>query len=758
MTSLRILPFLLFVVLAACSRGGDGVPQLDPDFVETQDPDEFLSFPNQRVSLPAGTYTIVAGTQSLGDAGNFSISVERDNGSTESYGGEWTASGGTDETSVANPRFAFNMYYSGGARFTINASTSACLYLLDPGGTLLHGKTGSDNCANPVAIDLPQSKINNEAHAVAYYKAIDPDNTRDTLQKWIAANGFGTACPVSIPDCETHVIFRDTKDLGYGRDMYLRRHENGAVAIYVRNFAVDRLPGLRYTTLNLDAAVDNDVAWHFGSNAIEFSTYPYGPGEPRDGELTFDTASGNAPMFTKYYTFAPRERVDGAIEDRLLLVDLDQRGLKSMPGPCISCHGGTSRPLLPDGTFSPTIPGAVPGDTFAHLQTLEVDTLGFSTKAGYSRIEQEANLRILNQAVLDSYRIEKQQYTGVQGYWDSDFAAELMKGRYGGNVTDVNDYTLPDNAYSSYAPMAWQPDNLSGTPPAGSSELFAEVIGKHCMVCHDKRGTTKNRKPSFFSFQAFSDFSDKIEFYVYHRGVMPLGILNFDQFWDNSGPGRAELMASYLTGFSSFDGLGNTVQPGHPVAVPVAPANTNVPVIISAEGSPFASRYQWSVVSAPVGSNYSFSNASSMRTEFTTDIDGTYTLRLSVSPTEFTDFDMTVSSALPVPSTIRFSTDIRNVLQANPLGSSCAAACHRAGGEAGVPVYYTDPGVGENRSLYNEVIARVSFTAPLESPLLTKPSNANGNHFGGLIGGFDLSANRANYDLFLNWILQGSPQ
>ncbi len=62
---------------------------------------------------------------------------------------------------------------------------------------------------------------------------------------------------------------------------------------------------------------------------------------------------------------------------------------------------------------------------------------------------------------------------------------------------------------------------------------------------------------------------------------------------------------------------------------------------------------------------------------------------------------------------------------------------------------------------YAEVRGRVNFTEVAASPLLRKPS---GNHHnGGRRDGFDTSAApgqpaRAEYDLFLNWILNGAPQ
>jgi hypothetical protein len=50
----------------------------------------------------------------------------------------------------------------------------------------------------------------------------------------------------------------------------------------------------------------------------------------------------------------------------------------------------------------------------------------------------------------------------------------------------------------------------------------------------------------------------------------------------------------------------------------------------------------------------------------------------------------------------------------------------------------------------------VNFNDPPNSRLLLKPSG--NHHAGGQLIGFDLDGNRANYDLFLNWILAGAPE
>jgi hypothetical protein len=801
-------------LLSACDRGGDGVPQLDPDFIATEDPNRFLQFLNQQVGLPAGTYTIVAGTQAPGQSGSFRITVERDDGDTRTFNGNWTLSDGpSGVTGGGNPDFSYSMPYSGGATFRIASSVDTCLYLLDPGGQVKIGLRDGDDCANPTRIDVetPSSKINLEANAKAYYRAIDPDNTRTTLEGWKQANGFGTPCPASTPSCERHVIFRDTKDLGYGRDMYARleRNEDGSLrrfAVFVRNFRVNALPGLQYTTFNLDAAIANNVDptrqdsihWHFGSNAIEFSSYPYGPGEPREDYAAdnlpggvYATNGGDAPLYAKFFTFRPDDVNDpDTTERRLDLVDLDSRGFKSMPGPCIACHGGMSRPLLQNGDLPAPIPGGIPGDTQSQMQVIEVSTVTFSDVPGWTCEDLREGVHFVNQGVLSTYEKVKEQYDGVLGYWQPDFGAELIKGWYGKDPEDArnpDDFTIPNasceylqNNFYDYVPSGWQPDTNTGTPPPGADDLFREVIAQNCMVCHSRRGTNLGTDEAggtrqdidFSSYERFISHAEQIERFIFHKGVMPLGGLNFDAFWDNSGPGRAELLASHLPEFDSFNSDGSVRRPGSPIAVIAAPRNTNVPVIVSAEGSSFASTYQWSIIGSPAGSNPTLSNADSARATFNTDMNGEYQLRLVVgnggAQSEAVTAIVAVSTLLPLPSSLRFDPHIKNVLQ-NDGGPNCDR-CHAPPGSpgtpiAGVPVYYTDDQV-EGRDLYDGVMQRINFKEPIESILLRKPSG--NHHYGRCREGFDLTdtpgdcngtnGDRSNYDLFLNWILQGAPR
>ena len=117
-------------------------------------------------------------------------------------------------------------------------------------------------------------QTNTATYATAYDAAVDPNNDKDTLPKWKAANGFGTPAGGALG--EVTATFGDQKDLGYGRRMTARQNADGTIAVFVDNYSVTAGTGYTYTPLNLEAAVVQDAQWHVGTNAIEFSPGPGG--------------------------------------------------------------------------------------------------------------------------------------------------------------------------------------------------------------------------------------------------------------------------------------------------------------------------------------------------------------------------------------------------------------------------------------------------------------------------------------------------
>lgn len=586
-------------------------------------------------------------------------------------------------------------------------------------------------------------QTNTLAYAEAYYAAIDPNNQRDTIDKFKALNRFD-----SPSGTQATAVFGDIRDLGYGRLMTGRQNTDGTIAFFVKNYLIEAAAGYTYTSVNLDAAVAKDDRWHVGTNAIEYSPGPNG-----------------GASFAKYYTYHPET---GA---RLNEINMDGRGPKAMPGPCITCHGGRGDPLTPPAAsgkplfplVANTVSGAR-GDVQARLHAFEPESFDFSRQAGFTRADQEAAIKTLNRIVLCTYPLaqpssapeDQCRRVATVNEWQGT-AAEQIKRAYGGDG-------LPSSTYTSgFVPDAWR--------LFGQGDLYTKVQSEACRVCHLLRGTGNQSDIDFNTFAKFDGYSDRIKAHIIDRGNMPLARLVSDQFYRSD---LADITSAYLQGkgFAARDASGQTLKPGRPIA-DAGPDRVVRPgaITLSASNSLYAGSYQWSIVSGPAGA--SVANATSAQATLNAAVEGTYVVQLIASngavqssPARIT---VVVSSALPyVPSALRFA-DIKAVLQSS--GAGCAdAGCHApaAPGGTGAPVLYTNVdrnGDGtvnatDDQWFHAEVRGRVNFTELVASPLLRKP--AGNHHNGSLRPGFNTSAApgspaRANYDLFVNWILNGAP-
>ena len=611
---------------------------------------------------------------------------------------------------------------------------------------------------NPVTLADGSMEMNTETYARTYYEAIDPANAKDTLAKWKAANGFG-----NVPGAlgEVAATFGDVRDLGYGRRMSARQNPDGTIAMFVENYLVNAGDGYTYSPLNLDAAIAAaqgaaangtrlDNRWHVGTNAIEFSPGP----------------NGGAP-FVKFYTFSP------TTGERLLMANLDGRGAKAMPGICINCHGGRGDPLTPlaaDGKPRfPLVQNSVSqhrGDVQARMQLFNLDILDFASTAGFTRVELEPVLKTMNKMVLCSYPLPAPSAfpedacrpvasLASTNEWQGT-AAGMLKAAYGGDG-------MPAAVFSdNYVPANWL--------TAGQSTLYRNVAHQACMTCHRLRGTGNQSDIDFMSYAKFQGYSDRIKAHVIDRGNMPLAKIVSEHFWASTAPNELALWLDNLgLGYAARDGGGAALRPGRPIADP-GPARTvrRGPLTLSASNSLYATTYNWSITTNP-GNAGTLTNATSATPTFTATADGTYILQLvagngstSSAPASL---KLVVNNGLaPAPSAIRFA-DVKAVLQ-----TAGCTTCHTpAAVTARPPIFYIDTDRNSDGTIdtiddawfYKEVRGRVNFTDIVASPLLRKPSN---NHHNGLLQpGFDTSlepgsAGRANYDMILNWILNGAPQ
>src|SRR5688572_23256110 len=400
-----------------------------------------------------------------------------------------------------------------------------------------------------------------QEYAEAYYRAIDPNNERDTLAKYKAKNGFETGT-----GNEWNVIFGDRRDLGYGRRMYVRQNFDNTMAFYVENYLIQAGPAYAYSPLNLDAAIVRDSRWHVGTNAIEFSPGPNG-----------------GAAFPKFYNY-------NQAGVRQLFVNLDNRGPKAMPGPCISCHGGRGDALTPPDATGKRLFNLVQngvsqqrGDVQARLHPFEPDAFDFSTtRAGWFRTEQEDKIKAINKAILCTYPLpapssfpEDACRRGVGGSEWQATAAAVIKNSYGGD--GLPSPTFIDN----YVPESWLVN--------GQATLYREVIATSCRTCHAMRGTNAQSDIDFNSYEKFAGYADRIKAHVFDRGNMPLAFIVYDAFWEH--PTRPGLLAEYMTarGYTVSDSAGAPLRPGRPIADP-GPDCVSAPgaIVLSAEGSLFA--------------------------------------------------------------------------------------------------------------------------------------------------------------------------
>ncbi len=738
-TNILILSALLLTF--ACSERADN-PEVTKQPWAFERADSFLTFINTQASLGPGRYDLVVGTQANGQSGEYVIDLEI-NGEQKRIEGAWNNSGGKDAFSANNPSHKIDLAYAGGITSkTVSTSADIYLYLLKNDFIIAEGSE----------IDLPISQIDSQAYTDAYYRAVDPNNERSTLGAWKRVNGFDKGHDV-------HIVFRDTKDLGYGRNMYVRKNKNnGNISFFVQNYAAD-LGGDegRYNRANVTAAINEMHEYHIGTNAIEFS--PLSADDPE--------------KILKFFTFRREQNVKGATEHRMDSINLDGRGDKQMPIPCLVCHGARLLPLDANGEFQ------LLSLKSAKLNQLEVESFEFADSGVFSKQAIESQIKIVNEFVNEVYEEIGNQNPENFDHWDSSFALELSNGRYGGTGFPSKNYV------ETFIPDGWR---ANASRPDGVEHLFSNVIQPHCVSCHSIRGKTAAEVANipvndinFSSYEKFISYNDEIIDYVYRRGIMPLSLLNFNAFWAERD-GAPALLASFLSGFDLYDDNNMPLQPGRPFAKPGENRTAWSPVQLNGSASLFTKNFQWHIINQPNGANASFNNAKIPNPVFTADTNGNYVLELQVSNdlgkhsrrTTLTIDDTVTSPLQKHQSQLNFVTDIMNNIMGAENESLCAS-CHRPrhfheddlgafplgydGLYDGIPVfytYYTEPNMGGdvNRNLYRHVRARVNLADPENSLLLRKPVGKH--HGGGVRFNRSTLAGETQYQILLNWIREGA--
>jgi len=726
----RNLLFVLAVInLSACDQRGD--TQVLPFALEADTPDQFLNFLNKQAPIAAGQYElfILPNTAALGSyLGTLELA-----GNTEELSGSWSDSMDIDwqTTTVESHELKFDR--AGG--LSISISCSAPCYGVITKNNFEFQRIESVN--NQLSLSLEDSQISSVAYAEAYYEAVDPNNTRTTLADWKTQNGFDSGY-------DAHFIFRDSKDLGYGRDMFAKFNDDGSMSVFVNNFVVSKGAGnpASYGPLNLFAAVDQNHDFLGGSNAIELS--PIDENDP------------SSQLITKFFTFTKPD--ENGVQQRLTSASLDGRSVKHMPEMCHSCHGATLLPLNSDGSFN----------TFslksAKLNLLEIDSFEFMEDGQYSLESQQLAMKNFNQAMQGSFETMATRNSAEQGHWDSSFAEAVAEGRYNGS--DYNSEVFVDSS----VPIGWQQTDYR---PEGVEILYKQVIEPNCVSCHSLRGFSSGNDSdldimringqvvktgnaiNLSDYEKFIGYSDVIIDYVYKRGVMPLSLRNYEHFWDPAN-NASSLLASFLPGFDVLNSEGKIQQPGLPISRPGRDRSAASPMLLNGSGSYFAKLYEWTILKSPVNSVSSFESPNQAQSLFTADTNGEYQLQLSVSNSRAENVtstvNITIDNLLTIGTELNFVDDIKPLLQTTPFDGRTCQNCHIASSNIeGIPIYFDD----SNENLYLDVKATVDFLDPDNSILIRKPTRLQ--HGGGIQIDLDTGIGKSTYSSIMDWIINGAP-
>lgn len=396
-----------------------------------------------------------------------------------------------------------------------------------PANSFLHGLTSFfATTFDEFTGSTPANGATGVAFATAtadYYEQIDPHHRRETLAEFIAANDFTT---------ETHAIYANSADLGFGRDMHCARHEVSPgvfdVACYVSNYGngYNDLtdgggggPGTPDTTDFQQVADQHDGNAANNVNPVATVAMEYSRVEdPLDPNLFI-----SATRIVKFYVYgANGARVDGtnpavvngagAVATNNAFVELDGFGGRPLPQLCMVCHGGSANfSGLPSATNPPLFNSS--GDADLGSVFLPFDLNSFTIVDGYlpafNKAAQQAEFRDLNQLFVDVTNP-------------------------GAPIREVIDYMYPPVG----GPGAGDQDQVftvdGWDDEAAHADMYDTVMTPACRACHVAQVNAIG--PTFQTAAQAVALAPQILQKVCVQGVMPHARATYDRFWKSINP------------------------------------------------------------------------------------------------------------------------------------------------------------------------------------------------------------------------------
>lgn len=478
--------------------------------------------------------------------------------------------------------------------------------------------------------------LENSISANNYYALIDPQGQFSTLSNWLEYAGFEDAYGDPIDDSGiSHALYLNNFDLGFARDMWMRKDANGNVYSYVTNYPT------------LEAALE--ARGEFAVVAMEYSENP-------DPE-------GENPKIVKFYAFVPDERTGDFI--RSASMNFDGAGEKFLPGVCAACHqsnpGSRQFTDVSEADINATfMPWDLDSFLYAHASDPDfVEPTLDATKFSQEQLDansleaQAEQLRQLNLGTLATYVDNPERHAA---------SIQLIHGWYGDEDLALPVDQLPNNSFNGeYVQPGW----------VGQEDLYHDVYARNCRICHTQ---VDNEDTNFDSYDEFISRPNLIP-YVFELGVMPLARLSLDRLWVSydGGESSASILRSHL------QSLGNFVPRAPGAPVPRFTFNTITPtiddqVIMDASTSSYAESYSWALL-APQGSAAMLNKLSGVSSAFNPDIAGG-------------DFEvsLTITNKSGVQETISENISILNRAPIATCFSADSADLSNNGLLAGVPV------------------------------------------------------------------------